>query len=668
MKKWVSLSVLVLFIFFVVVLMVRSSSNVKDTLQANVHFQEYVPHELLVKLKEESVGDIVQSRWLIRDVFNQVQGKIKTYLNEEKDAFDWDPSVFAHRSFHADPYLFHIRVPEGIDLDYAIARLKLNPHVEYVEKNGIARVLTDDTYFGQQWNLYNSLHNGCDIQAQDAWTISTGNSDIVVAVLDSGIDNNHEDLQANLWTNPNEILDGQDNDDNGFVDDLTGWNFVSNSANTNDDYTHRPVAGVCTYNPYYHGTHLAGIIGAAANNNRGISGVCWDVSLMALKIFDYCGATADDRIINAIDYATKNGAFLTSNSYGGGAYSTSKKAAITRAQNRNRLFIAAAGNDYGNDNDQVPVYPASYDNGNIISVLATTNEDGIPNFSNFGQHSVDIGAPGVTIFSTKPAGYQNMSGTSQAVPHVAGVAALALGVCPGLTYGRVKDLILNGADDIDALNNKCVSDGRLNAYNVLNSLGGATSPSAASNLIAYQIAWHIIQLRWNDNSNNELGFEIQRKDQYRTAFIHENCADMNSTSLVYYQDFIDTSEPRSYYTYRVRAANKAGIAAFSNTYEVQIPQTVPAAPTDLNGQSPVLEYAVNIYWTNHAVNALYNYLERRIPGQTDWEEIATLGYNAGSYMDDDAQAGRTYEYRIRAGNPIGYSSYSNILSIEVIQW
>ena len=149
MKKWAFVFALLSCIFFVVVLLVRSSSNAKNTLQANVHFQEYVPHELLVKLKEESVGDIVQSRWLIRDVFNQVQGKIKTYLNEEKDTFDWDPSVFAHRSFHADPYLFHIRVPEGIDLDYAISRLKLNPHVEYVEKNGLARILTDDTYFGQ---------------------------------------------------------------------------------------------------------------------------------------------------------------------------------------------------------------------------------------------------------------------------------------------------------------------------------------------------------------------------------------------------------------------------------------------------------------------------------------------------------------------------------------
>jgi hypothetical protein len=139
------------FIICSIVLLVGSSSKATGTLQAVYAPQEYVPHELLVKLKEDSVADIIQSKWLIRNVFDQVQGKIKTYLQEEKDTFDWDPAVFKNRSFHADPYLFRIRVPEGIDLEYAIARLRLNPYIEYVEKNGVSRILTDDTFFGQQW-------------------------------------------------------------------------------------------------------------------------------------------------------------------------------------------------------------------------------------------------------------------------------------------------------------------------------------------------------------------------------------------------------------------------------------------------------------------------------------------------------------------------------------
>jgi subtilisin family serine protease len=649
-----------IFVFFLVVgmcsiiLLISASSRAAGTLQTEKVQQNYVPHELLVKFKEDVVGNLTQNKWQVQNVLNQVQGKIKTYLNEEIYTFDWDPAVFRNRSFHADPYLLHIRVPDGIDLEYAIARLKISPIVEYVEKNGLHRAVTDDPLYDQQWGLYNSS-NRSDIHAQEAWAISTGNSDIVVAVLDSGIIRNHEDLQANIWTNPNETSDSQDNDQNGFVDDIYGWDFVSNDADNTDDF----------YWPY-HGTHVAGIIGAVANNDKGISGVCWDVKLMALKVLDDDGYGTDARITNAIDYATANGAFLTNNSYGGGDYSSSVKAAITRAQNRNRLYVAAAGND-SEDNDAEPFYPASYDNGNIISVLATTDEDDIAGFSNYGNNSVDLGGPGVDIISTKSGGYHSLSGTSQAAPHVAGAAALALGVCPGFTYGRLKDLIIDGADYVSDLNNKCISEGRLNAYNVLNAITGSTSPSAPSNLIAYARAWDLIELRWNDNSNNEVGFEIQRKDQYKTAYLHWNCKDINSTTYAYVEDPVSTTEQRTY-TYRVRAANKAGISSFSNTYSASVPYTVPDAPTNLSGQSPVLEQDVNISWSNHAINAQYVYVERTIYGEDNWQVLATLSFNADAYEDNNAQAGYTYQYRVRAGNPLGYSSYSNTISIEVIEW
>lgn len=637
-----------------IIFLISSSSRAAGTLQSEKIQQDYVPHELLVKFREDVVGNLTQNKWQVQSVLNQVQGKIKTYLNEENETFDWDPAVFRNRSFHADPYLFHIRIPDGIDLEYAIARLKLFPSVEYVEKNGVHRLMTDDPLYDQQWALYNSS-NRCDIHAPEAWNISTGNSDIVVAVIDTGIIRNHEDLQANIWTNPNETSDSQDNDQNGFVDDIYGWDFASNDADNTDEYY-----------PYYHGTHVAGSIGAEANNDKGISGVCWDVKLMALKIFGSSGGTTDARIINAIDYATSNGAYLTNNSYGGYSESSSVKAAITRAQNKNRLFVASAGNDSIN-NDQTPAYPASYDNGNIIAVLATTDEDDIANFSNYGQNSVDIGAPGVDILSAKLSGYQSLSGTSMAAPHVTGAAALALGICPGLTYGRLKNLIVDGADYVSDLNNKCVSEGRLNAYNVLNEITGSTSPSAPSNLVAYAKAWDLIELRWNDNSNNEAGFEIQRKDQYQTAYLHWNCKDINSTAYAYVEDPISTAGQRTY-TYRVRATNKAGISSFSNTYSASVPYTVPDAPTNLSGQSPVLEQNVNISWSNQAENAQYVFVERTIYGEDNWQVMATLSFNADVYSDNSAQAGYTYQYRVRAGNPVGYSSYSNTISIEVIEW
>jgi len=666
MKKSPILLFSVSFAFCAVVLFVRSSLVTKSTSQAIDDSREFAPHELLVRLKEASVGDLIGNQSLVRSIISQVQGRIKTYLNEEKGLLDWNPAVLTNRSFHSDPYLFHIQVPEEIELDYAIRRLESNPYVEYVEKNGIARLATDDPYFSEQWGL-------AKIHAEEAWAKSTGNSEVVVAVLDTGLDYEHEDIMGNLWVNPNEIPgDGQDNDHNGFTDDVKGWNFVSGypgSADPMDDQTYKENGEfVCapTWNDY-HGTHTAGIIGAVGNNNKGISGVCWNVKIMPIKIVNYCGQVLDSRIVNGVDYATNNGAFLTSNSYRqlSENYSISVKLAISRAQEKNRLFVASAGNENGNL-DANPRYPACYPNENIIAVLATNDDDTKRSDSNYGQNSVDIGAPGSEIWSLRRGDYyQQKSGTSMAAPHVAGVAALALGVCPGLTYGRLKDLIIDGADYVASLNNKCVADGRLNAFNVLNSLGGSTPPNAPSNLVVYQIAWNILGLSWNDNSNNELGFEVQRKDEYRPVFIHENCADMNSTSYAYCQDPIDTL--RTQYSYRIRAVNGAGISDFS-LCDFEIPQVVPDAPSDLCGQSSTLEQNVNISWSNQYKNTLYNYIERRIPGITGWSVIATVGYNVDSYSDDGAQAGHTYEYRVRAGNPIGYSTYSNILSIEVIEW
>ncbi|GEM_PF-2079656 len=656
------------FLFFPVLFILGSGYNETGRIQSNPDPQDFVPHELLVKFKEDSVGDITENRGLILNIINQVQGRIMTYLREEKETLDWDPSVVEHRSFHADPYLFHIRIPEQIDLEYALARLSLNPSIEYVEKNGIIRISTDDTYYGLQWGLHNSSYEGRDIHAEDAWTIATGSSDVVVAVIDTGVDYNHDDLQGNLWTNPNEVPDDDiDNDENGFVDDVKGWNFVSSNSDPLDDNIYERDEGECVLTYPYHGTHCAGIIGALGNNQLGISGVCWNIKIMPLKTHDACGGAAVDSLINAIDYATFNGAYLSSNSYHWPNNYLSLKAAISRALAKNRLFIASAGND-GLDIDEHPRYPASYDLLNIISVLATKDTDQKRTSSNYGSDSVDIGAPGEDIYSTKLGNiYQYHSGTSMAAPFVAGTSALALGVSPGLTCSRLKGLIIDEADYVPHLAGKCVSNGRLNAYRVLDGLEGDTSPSAPTSLIAYPKAWNLIEVRWNDNSSDEIGFEIQRKDQYKSAYLHWNCKDNNSTSFAYFQDAVDTTQRRTY-TYRVRASNKAGISSFSNGYSALIPYTSPDAPTDLSGQSPTLEQNVNISWTNHAVNSQYTFVGRRIPGETDWEVIGTLSYDDNAYSDNYALAGYTYQYRVRAENPLGFSSYSNTLSIEVIEW
>ncbi|MGA2532918.1 MAG: S8 family serine peptidase [Candidatus Aminicenantales bacterium] len=672
MKK---LAIVILTALFVCLFFLLIGTNSKATQASQPKYspKEYVPNEVIVKFKQDIIGDVIHSKSLIENVVSSAHGRIKTYLHQEIDMLNWDPAIFAHRSFIGDPCLFLIRIPGYISVDDAITLLQSDPRVEYAEKNGIHReqqTYPNDPYFLdlKQWGLYNTDPNNYrkDIHAVEAWDIFTGSSQVVAAVLDTGIDLLHEDLAANLWANANEIADGDDNDHNGFVDDLQGWDFVNGDNDPTDDKADD-----------HHGTHVSGIIGAVGNNLKGISGVCWNVKIMPIKILDADGTNDDQDTVNGIDYATQNGAFLTNNSYGKkDEASYSVQAAIERALKKNRLFITAAGQDethrdsgYDEDEKNFHWYPACYTLDNIITVLATDPSDQKCNFSCWGETSVDIGAPGIDIWSTElGTTYHKLTGTSMAAPHVAGVAALALGICPGLTSSRLKSMILGGADKVPGLGDRCVTEGRLNAYNVLNALEGTTQPNAASILTACATAWNIIQLNWHDNSNNELGFEIQRRDQYQSSFLHDNCADSNATSFVSLQDNSIDHEQERTYIYRVRAVNKAGISSFTNTASASVPLTPPDAPTDLEGPSPAVYPLVHLYWSDMAINELTYIVERRISGNGHWSVIDTLSSNSNSYTDSSARASSTYDYRVKAYNPLGYSGYSNVVTVEVISW
>jgi hypothetical protein len=459
-------------------------------------------------------------------------------------------------------------------------------------------------------------------------------------------------LAANLWINPNDASGGGDNDQNGFEDDVNGWDFIYND-NVPQGLTN-------------HGTHVSGIIGGVGNNGLHISGVCWNVNIMTLLIGGVGGMPVT-AIVNATDYAIKNGVSVLNASYGGSGFSQAEQDSISRALAKNVLLIAAAGNG-GDDTDDSPVYPACYPLDNIISVLSTDNTDHKGSQSCYGDESVDLGAPGEPIWSTILGNtYAYDSGTSMAAPHVTGVAALALGMCPGLTSSRLKSLIINNVDDISYLHGLCASGGRLNAYKVLNALAGSSPPTAPSNLSAVPTSWNTILVDWHDNSNNELGFEIQRKDQYQSSFIHHNCADLNSTSFVSFQDKpIDPAQGRTY-SYRVRATNKAGMSSFTNTASASVPYTLPAAPTDLEAPEAVYPN-VHLDWVDNANNELTFSLERRIHGTGPWSVKATIVANGTSYIDSNVQIGSTYDYRVRASNPLGYSNYSNIITVEVENW
>jgi len=284
------------------------------------------------------------------------------------------------------------------------------------------------------------------IGATTAWATHKGSKEFIVADIDTGIDYNHEDLGFNVWRNPNP----------SDKKDMVGFDFVHNDGLPFDDNEH--------------GTHTAGTIGATGGNGIGVSGVSQRVSIMGLKFLagDGSGTTAD--AIRAIDYAIGHGAKVLSNSWGGKGDPDNQalKDAIDRAQQKDVLFIAAAGND-GTDNDGSNAsYPAAFDNDNIVAVAATDSNDGLAYFSNYGKKTTHVAAPGVNVYSTIPGNkYKNASGTSMACPHVAGAAALVWSKHPDWNYKKVKEVLMNTVDQLPVLASKTVSGGRINVQKAL---------------------------------------------------------------------------------------------------------------------------------------------------------------------------------------------------------
>jgi len=327
-----------------------------------------------------------------------------------------------------------------------------------VSSSGSSSVTPNDPGYSLQWGLHNSGQSpfygtaGADIDAPIAWNTTTG-SDVVVAVVDTGVYYTHEDLADNIWTNSGEIAgNGIDDDGNGYIDDIRGWNFCSGTNNPIDDNGH--------------GTHCAGIIAAVGYNGVGVTGVNWKAKIMPLKFLDSSGSGYTSDAISAILYANTMGAKVISNSWGGSGVSRALKDAIDASS---AVVVCAAGNDADNI-DTTPLYPASYNSSNIIAVAATDYNDKLASFSNYGPKSVDIAAPGVTIRSTyKNNQYAYLSGTSMATPFVSGVAALVSATNSSLSNAEIKEKIMSNVDAISSLSGKVTSNGRLNAANAVES-------------------------------------------------------------------------------------------------------------------------------------------------------------------------------------------------------
>ncbi len=459
MKKAFTISLIIIYLFGLITIspaaIAKSAVKQTDVLESNTTQIKqtkinYVQGEILVKFKNnklnlEKPAGIEQSR----------KFAAAKSLNKKEDIIESNISV--------------LKTEENESAENAVERLKNDPNVEYAQPNYIyypSTINTNDTYKNLLWGLDNTGQTGgavdADIDAPEAWNISEGKeNDIIVAVIDTGVAYNHPDLAANMWDGSN-CVDEYGKTLGGCIH---GYDFENKDNTPLDDVGH--------------GTHVAGIIGAIKNNGLGIIGVAPNVKIMAIKSGSKTLATAD--IIQGINFAQQNGAKIINASWGGYVYDTALYNAIN---NFSGLFITAAGNgdadQIGDNNDYAyssHYYPSDFNLANIISVAATDKNDKLANFSNYGATSVDVGAPGVDIYSTYPnSTYQNESGTSMAAPHVAGLAGLIWGYKPQLNSSEVKNVILTTGDSLDSLNGKTVSGKRINAYNALNSLPDTTPP------------------------------------------------------------------------------------------------------------------------------------------------------------------------------------------------
>jgi len=579
--------------------LIKGSSQKTPIFGQDVSNLGYVPGQILVKFKPS----ITQRQIL------SINRKFKT-------------NVIKEYTFPNGLAIHLLALPETIRVSEAVDKFKQEPAVEYAEPDYKVHILgqvspsntPNDPYFNDLWGLNNTGQTGgtsdADIDAPEAWNICNGSDGIVIADIDTGIDINHPDLAANIWTNLNEIPgNGIDDDGNGYIDDIHGWDFV-NEDNTVYD-------GIDD-----HGTHTAGTIGAVGNNGIGVTGVNWNVKVMPLKFLEYNSGNTSDAI-EAFSYVAKMGVKITSNSWGyvGGPEQAMKDAIDASGA----LCIFAAGNS-SMDNDagypDYTAYPSSYPLDNIISVAATDHNDELASFSNWGAATVDLAAPGVNIKSTVPTDHYNppyasFQGTSMATPHVAGVAGLLMAKFPDNSILEIKQMILGSVDSKGNLQGLMISGGRLNAYSALsgiippiideasaNPTAGAPPLTVSFTGSAHDVDGNIVEHHWNFG-DGETSNEWNPVHTYQTGgtyaatlFVTDNDGGTSSRGLnIQVMNpanvlLIDDDQGYSYETYFTDALDACGIS-----YQVWDVELLGPAPS-LTGISSLFNVVIwNTSWT-----------------------------------------------------------------------
>ncbi|MCP4649637.1 MAG: S8 family serine peptidase [PVC group bacterium] len=653
---------------------------------------KFVPGELLIKYK-------------------------KTVGKYEKKMFRISSSLTILGNFK-DIEVDHIKLPEGVTVEEAMQRYKDNPEVEFVEPNYYRYSMStpNDNNFGSLWGLNNTgqIVNtvsgavDADIDAPEAWDITTGSSDVVIAVIDSGVDYNHPDLFANMWTNSGEIAGNSiDDDANGKVDDIYGWDFVNNDSDPIDDNRH--------------GTHVAGIIAGKGNNSIGGTGVCWNAKIMSLKVLNANGqGTSVTNVLSAITYANSKGADVINLSLGGGGYSTPEKAAIDASS---AVVVCASGND-ASDNDIVAVYPASYTSSNIIAVAATDQNDARAGFSNYGVTSVDVAAPGTNIFNTVPGSttiWSDNFDTGSAIGWTQGGTNATWSTTTERYYSPFYSLAessyvsyLNNTDSwaiTPAIDLSLASqaflyflfDGSTEFGYDAFYVEASTDLSAWTNipLYAYYYGYFDAGITGSPFYWTPVKADLSAYDGSSTVYIRFRfISDSNTVDDGFYFDNIivtninqiynGTTEYDTFLGTSMAAPHVSGVAALIKSHDpsmtnIEIKAAIedsvdvkaslsglvatggrinaynaitPITPSVL-GATAISSSQINLVWVDDATYETGFKVERKTGLTGIYSEIATVVANSTTYSDTGLSALTTYYYRIRANRDKSKSRYSN---------
>ena len=463
-----------------------------------------------------------------------------------------------------------VELPSGIAPATAIDLLEHNPAVAYAEPDSTIQAqdfTPNDPYYPLQWGLNNP--DNVDIDAPQAWSYTTGNSSIIVAVLDTGIDLRNPDLTSRLWVNPTAGTDG-------FVGDVNGWNFVNNTPNIQDNNGH--------------GSHVTGILAAQGNNGYGIAGVDWNARIMPLKVLAADGSGTTDAAVSAIYFAVNHGARVINASWGGSQYSQAMLNAISYADSKGVVFVTAAGNN-GLDNDTSPAnYPANYQLPNELVVAAVDSSGNLASFSDYGAHTVDLGAPGVDIFSTVPGGYATYSGTSMSTPFVAGVVSLVAGEHPELTAPELVQWILATVKPLPSLAGTTVSGGMVDAYNAVTYTPSPQGQTIGSNGAPSQVNFAGVQTSILSTDATYQAFGGTPTGYVTGLYNVIFDRDPDPTGLAFYAGEISVGVSRQNVIQELMGYDEAKRTEVARWYQ-----------TELNWDEPVADLKVNsgvMYWAS----------------------------------------------------------------------